>query len=76
MDCLEVEASLKANTRALEAATLLRLILDSEEERRNRKVQYLANKRGIPFQDMWNQLRTGQYKPTDEDLREIQSDDL
>ncbi|MFL9458561.1 MULTISPECIES: hypothetical protein [Nostocales] len=71
MDCLEVEAALKDKTRAVEAANLLCLMLDQEEEKRRRKVQYLADKRGVTFNEMWHQLRTGTYKITNEDIEDL-----
>jgi hypothetical protein len=62
-DALVVEAILKNRTKAAEAASLLCAKLQEREARRNYMVQYLANKRGISFEDMWNQLLTGKYEP-------------
>jgi hypothetical protein len=39
-------------------------------------VQYLADKRGISFKEMWNLILSGKYKPlTGEELSKLQEID-
>ncbi len=72
-DAWTVEAELKGRTKTAEGASLLCGKLQERESRRNQMVQYLADKRGISFQDMWNQILIGKYQPlTTEELVQIQ----
>ena len=71
MDCLEVEAALKDRTRAMEGSSLLCSLLQQRDEKRQKMVQYLADKRGIPYEEMWSQLRDGNYTPITKEEREI-----
>ncbi len=71
-DAWTVEAELKGRTKSAEGASLLCGKLQERESRRNQMVQYLADKRGISFKDMWNQILIGKYQPlTTEELAKI-----
>ncbi len=69
-DCLTVEAALKGRPRTAEGASLLSAKLQERAERRDQMVQYLANKRGITFDEMWQQLISGSYKPSVDESKE------
>jgi len=72
-DAWTIEAELKGRTKSAEGASLLCSKLQERESRRNHMVQYLADKRGISFKDMWNQILTGKYQPlSSEELAKIQ----
>ncbi len=71
-DAWTIEAELKGRTKTAEGASLLCGKLQERESRRNQMVQYLADKRGISFKDMWNQILIGRYQPlTTEELAKI-----
>lgn len=75
-DCWTIEAELKGRTKTQEGASLLCAKLQERDEKRNKMVQYLADKRGISFKDMWNQILTGKYTPlTSDELAKIQEID-
>jgi hypothetical protein len=75
-DCWTIEAELKSRTKTTEGASLLCAKLQEREEKRNKMVQYLADKRGISFKEMWNQILTGKYTPlTPDELAKIQEID-
>ena len=75
-DCWTIEAELKSRTKTTEGASLLCIKLQEREETRNRMIQYLANKRGISFQEMWNQVLMGKYTPiTPDELAKIKEID-
>jgi len=69
-DCLSVEAAIKNRTKANEAASLLCSMLQSREEKRKQMVQYLASKYNIEYNDMWNRLLDGSFKPSEDDITE------
>lgn len=71
MDCLDVESALKHRTQAGEAASLLSAKLQERKEKRDAMVQYLANKHGTTFDEMWVRLRDGKYEPTEQELEEL-----
>ena len=77
-DCWTIEADLKSRTKTAEGASLLCNKLQEREEIRNRMIQYLADKRGISFQEMWNQVLIGKYTPITPDeiakIKEIDSE--
>ena len=71
-DCLVIEVALKNRTKINEASSLICAKLMERSEKRKQMVQYLADKRGITFDDMWKQLLTGEYQPLSPDeLKEI-----
>ena len=75
-DAWTVEAALKGKTKTVEGASLLCTKLQEREDKRNKMVQYLADKRGISFKEMWMQMLTGKYEPlTGEELAKIQEID-
>jgi hypothetical protein len=72
-DAWTVEAALKGRTKTAEGSSLLCAKLQERESRRNQMVQYLANKRNISFEEMWNQLLVGDYEPiTPVEFKKIQ----
>jgi hypothetical protein len=71
-DAWTVEAVLKGRTKTAEGASLFCAKLQEREDKRNRMVQYLADKRGITFKQMWMQILTGKYEPlSNEELARI-----
>ncbi len=71
-DCWTIEAELKGRTKTQEGASLLCAKLQEREDRRNKMVQYLADKRGVSFKEMWNLILTGKYEPlTSDELAKI-----
>lgn len=75
-DCWTIEAELKGKTKTAEGASLLCAKLQERDEKRNKMVQYLADKRGISFKEMWNQILIGKYTPlTSDELAKIQEID-
>jgi hypothetical protein len=72
-DAWTIEAALKGRNKTAEGASLLCAKLQEREARRNQMVQYLAKKRNISFEEMWNQLLTGEYEPiTPTELKRLQ----
>lgn len=71
LDMLTVEASLKQRTEPMEAGSLLCAKLQERTEKRNTMVKYLAEKRGIEFEEMWALLLSGDM-PSDEEVEEIE----
>ncbi|MBW4597819.1 MAG: hypothetical protein KME46_34170 [Brasilonema angustatum HA4187-MV1] len=72
-DCLEIESVLKNRPKSAEAASLLSSKLQEREVRRNAMVQYLADKRGISFKEMWQQLLKKEYSPmTPEEFAQLE----
>jgi hypothetical protein len=71
-DMLRIEAVLKNRTLPQEASILLCATLHQREEHRRRMVEYLAHKRQISFEEMWQQLLDGTYAPlASEELDEL-----
>lgn len=56
LDMLKVEAWLKRRTLSAEGNSLLCSRLMQREEYRRRLVEELARKRGIPFEQMWDDI--------------------
>lgn len=73
-DCLRVEAAMKNNTVANEAASLLRAKLMERNDKRRQMVEYMAAKRNVSFDEMWRLLLTDNFELTDDD-RQMISDD-
>lgn len=69
-DMLKVEAALQNRTLPQEASSLLCDMLQQRDEKRQRMVEHLAKKRGIPSDEMWKQLVNGTHKPIDQDEAE------
>lgn len=75
-DAWTIEAELKGRTKTNEGSSLLCAKLQERESRRNQMVQYLADKRGISFAQMWNQMLTGKYEPlSNDELAKLQEID-
>lgn len=75
MDALKVEAALKGRTQANEAASLLGAKLQEREEKRKNMVNYLAKKRGIPYEEMYQLLVSGNYNPSTDELIELEDEE-
>ena len=60
-DLLTIDARMNASSSAQQASSLLRAKLQEREERIKARVTYLAWKRGISFDQMWEQLLKGTY---------------
>ena len=76
-DALTIEAVLKNRSKPFEASSLLCEKLQERKPKRDEMVQYLADKRGISFKEMWNLILSGKYKPlTGEEVSKLQELDL
>ncbi len=72
-DALTLEARIKNRTEVQEAASLLCAKLMERKSKREEMIQYLADKRGISFDEMKRQLLTGEYKPLEpEEIVELE----
>ena len=74
-DCLKVEASLKARSKAFEGSSLLCSALMKREANRDKMVSYLAEKHGMTHKEMWDALRDGTFKPSVSEVEEIETID-
>lgn len=71
-DALTVEAALKNRSKSLESSSLLCAKLQERKPRRDEMVQYLADKRGISFKEMWQLILIGKYEPlSNEELEKL-----
>jgi hypothetical protein len=70
LDALKIEAALKQRTEPIEAGSLICAKLKEREDYRNKMVQYIADKRGLTYAEMRDQLLAGDSL-TDEELEEI-----
>lgn len=61
-DLLTVDSTLNNRTAPSQANTLLCSKLQERDEQIKEQVRYLADKRGISFREMWNQLLIGNYQ--------------
>ncbi|MBD2156251.1 hypothetical protein [Leptolyngbya sp. FACHB-16] len=72
-DLLQVDSVINARTVAQQATSLLCAKLQEREERIKKRVQYLAVKRGVSFEEMWLQILKGEYrKLTAEEMAELE----
>lgn len=71
-DCLTVEAKIKNRTKALEASSLLCAKLGEREGKREKMVAYLARKRGLTYEEMWDKLLDPDYKLTRDEVQELE----
>lgn len=62
-DILKVEAWLKRRTMSAEANSILCARLMQREDYRRRLVEECARKRGIPFQQMWDDIIYDRARP-------------
>lgn len=58
-DLLTADSNINARSVAVQASSLLCAKLQERESRIKERVQYLANKRGISYEDCWKQCVTG-----------------
>ncbi|WP_199331324.1 MULTISPECIES: hypothetical protein [unclassified Leptolyngbya] len=73
-DLLTVDSAITGNTEPAQAASLLRAKLKERETIIAKRVQYLAAKRGIPFEEMWLQILKGKYqKLTQDEINALES---
>lgn len=61
-DLLRIDAAINDRSFPQQAATLLCAKLQEREDRIRSRVDYLAQKRGISFQQMWDDLLTGEFE--------------
>jgi len=61
-DLLTVDAELNMRTPAQQAHSLLCARLQARRDDIKQRVEYLAKKRGIEFDEMWSQLLKGEAK--------------
>lgn len=65
-DALKIEAALKQRSEPIEAGSLLCAKLQEREEKRIKMVRYMAQKRGIEFEQMWDLLLRGEFLSAEE----------
>lgn len=61
-DLLAADSAINARTKAVQGSSLLCAKLQEREANIRLRCQYLADKRGISFDDMWRQLVTGLHQ--------------
>jgi hypothetical protein len=61
-DLLTIDSLINSRTAPNQANSLLCAKLQERETKIRERVQYLADKRGISFKEMWDQLLTGSYQ--------------
>lgn len=59
---LTVDAALNASTETSLAIANIKYGLNAKKTRIRETVQYLADQRNIPYQQMWNEILNGKYK--------------
>jgi hypothetical protein len=62
-DLLAIDARINERSEPNQAHSLLCSKLQEREERIKKRVEYLAQKRGIASEEMWKQLVTGTFEP-------------
>ncbi|MGG6263219.1 hypothetical protein ACQ4M3_08055 [Leptolyngbya sp. AN03gr2] len=73
-DLLRVDSAITGNSEPVQAASLLRAKLKERELIIEKRVRYLAAKRGITYEDMWLQILQGQYqKLTQDEINALES---
>jgi hypothetical protein len=74
-DVLEIDARMNGRTKPEQARTLVYAKIQERESRIKERVSYLARKRGISFEEMWDQLLTGDgyQKMTPSEYAEIKN---
>ena len=63
LDVLTADAAINARLPGPQAQSLLCAKLQEREPRVKERVEYLARKRGLSFEQMWKDLITGHYEP-------------
>jgi hypothetical protein len=75
-DYLRADAFLARNSLAGQAKSLLQAKLTEKEQKIKDRIAYLARKRGISMEDMWNQIQKGEAQHMNKDeLAELQQED-
>lgn len=59
-DLLTVDSKINNRSKAQQASSLLCSKLQEREQKIKERVQYLAEKNGLTFQEQWNQLLAGE----------------
>ncbi len=73
-DLLTVDSAITGSTEPVQAASLLRAKLKERENVIAKRVQYLAAKRGITYEEMWLQILKGEYqKLTQDEINALKS---
>lgn len=67
MDVLTVDAWINARSRSIQANSLLCAKLQEREPRVRERVAYLAKKRGISADELWQQILQGEATPMESD---------
>ena len=62
-DLLKIDSKINARANTVQANSLLCAKLQERAPKIKERVQYLADKRGISFEEMWKQLLTDEYEP-------------
>lgn len=71
-DLLTVDSAINGRTEAQQSASLLCSKLQEREDKIKARVQYLAAKRGISFEEMWLLMLKGAYKKmTPQEIEEL-----
>ncbi|MBD2057896.1 hypothetical protein H6F88_18035 [Oculatella sp. FACHB-28] len=71
-DLLRIDATINERSEPQQASSLLCSKLQEREPRIRERVKYLADKRGITFEEMWNDILTGKFeKLTPEEFAEL-----
>ncbi len=75
-DLLKADAFLARNTLPGHAKSLLQSFLTQKEAKIRERVAYLATKRNISFEEMWNQIQAGTVQDfTPQEIADLQDDD-
>lgn len=75
-DLLTIDARINARTEPQQANSLLCSKLQEREQRIRDRVGYLADKRGKSFEDMWDELLTGDFEPLSPDEYKVLREQL
>ena len=69
-EMLAVEAALKGRSQTEEGGSLLCAMLQQRTDKRNDMVKYLARRRGMTFEQMWDALLNGDIELTESETKE------
>ncbi len=61
-DLLTIDSTINNRTKVMQAQSLLCAKLQERESVISKRVEYLAKKRGLKFEAMWDALLTGEYQ--------------
>ncbi len=75
-DLLRADAFLARNTLPGQAKSLLQAFLTQKEPKIRERIAYLAKKRNISFDEMWDRIQAGTAEETSkQEMAELQDDD-